>query len=308
VVVGIAWVAGWQSAPTAPDAPQAGSMALDALSARIARVESRPAPTASPSAAAPDPALAARLDALDKTVTALRSDLAAARTQSERATTAVAELKSAPPAAAPVNLAGINDRLGQIERAAAALKAETAQQSAKPADDRPLRRVVAASLLDGTVRQGEPYAAQLGAAKPLADNANALQPLEAFAASGLPTAAALSRELLAVLPKITAAPDAAPTTGTGFVDRLQAGAARLVRIQRTDAVAGDDRNAVVSRATAAALRNDVAAARREVNALAPADRGAVQAWIDKVDARDAALAASRQFAADAMAALNRPAP
>jgi hypothetical protein len=310
VVVGIAWFAGWQAAPTAPETPQAGSMALEALSARIARVESRPAPSAATNAAAaPDPALAARLETLEKSVTALRGDLAAARTQSERAAAAVAELKSAPPtAAAAVNLAPINDRLGQIERAAAALKAETAQQSARPADDRPLRRVVAASLLDGTVRQSEPYAAQLGAAKPLADDANALKPLEAFAASGLPTVATLSRELLAVLPKLTATADAAPTTGMGFVDRLQAGAARLVRIQRTDAVTGDDRNAIVSRATAAALRNDVALARREVGALQPADRGAVQAWIDKVDARDAALAASRQFAADAMAALNKPAP
>jgi hypothetical protein len=309
VVVGIAWFAGWQAAPTAPETPQAGSMALEALSARIARVESRPMPSpTSNAAAAPDPALVARLEALEKSVTALRSDLAAISTQSERAAAAVAELKSAPPTAAAVNLAPINERLGQIERAAAALKAEAAQQSAKPADDRPLRRVVAASLLDGTVRQSEPYAAQLGAAKPLADDANALKPLEAFAASGLPTVATLSRELLAVLPKLTAAPDAAPTTGMGFVDRLQAGAARLVRIQRTDAVTGDDRNAIVSRATAAALRNDVALARREVGALQPADRGAVQAWIDKVDARDAALVASRQFAADAMAALNKPAP
>ncbi|UZE49575.1 COG4223 family protein [Rhodopseudomonas sp. P2A-2r] len=310
VVVGIAWFAGWQATPSAPEAPQANSMALDALSARIARVESRPAPTASPgAAAAPDPALAARLDALEKSVTALRSDLAAISAQSERAAAAVADLKSAPPAAAPpVNLAPINDRLSKIERAATALRAEAAQQAAKPADDRPLRRVVAASLLDGTLRQSEPYAAQLGAAKPLAEDANALKPLDAFAASGLPTAAALSRELLAVLPKLTATPEPAPTTGTGFVDRLQAGAVRLLRIERTDAVAGDDRNAIVSRATAAALRNDVASARRELNALQPADRGAVQAWIDKVDARDAALAASRQFAADAMAALNKPAP
>jgi len=311
VVVGVAWFAGWQSVPAAPDVPQANSMALDALSARIARVEARPVPSpASGSAAAPDPALTNRLDALEKSLTTLRGDLAAARAQSERAAAAVNDLKSAPQAAAaaPVNLAPITDRLSQIERATTALRSEAAQQSAKPADDKPLRRVVAASLLDGSVRQGEPYAAQLAAAKPLAANADALQPLEAFAASGLPNAAALSRELLAMLPRLTAASDPSPTPGGGFVDRLQAGAARLVRIQRTDAVAGDDRNAIVSRATAAALRNDVASARREVNALQGADRSAVQPWIDKVDARDAALAASRQFAADAMAALDKPAP
>ena len=98
------------------------------------------------------------------------------------------------------------------------------------------------------------------------------------------------------------------TTGSGIVDRLQAGAARLVRIERTDAVAGNDRNAIVARVTAAALRNDIAEARRELKSLAPAERAAAQPGIDQADARDAALAASRQFAADALAAhsANRP--
>jgi hypothetical protein len=41
--------------------------------------------------------------------------------------------------------------------------------------------------------------------------------------------------------------------------------------------------------------------------LPAADRAAAQSWIDKADARDAALAASRQFEADAMAALAKPA-
>jgi hypothetical protein len=221
----------------------------------------------------------------------------------------VNDLKSVPrDSAAPVDLAPITERLAQVERAAGALKTEAAQQSAKPADDKPLRRVVAASLLDATVRQGEPYAAALAAAKPLAVDANALKPLDAFAASGVPNAAALSRDLLALLPKLAPAPDSAATTGTGIVDRLQAGAARLVRIERTDAVADDNRSAVASRAAAAARSNDIVEAKRELFTLAPADRVAVQLWIDKVDARDAALAASRQFAAEAMAALSKPAP
>jgi len=44
-----------------------------------------------------------------------------------------------------------------------------------------------------------------------------------------------------------------------------------------------------------------------LNTLAPADRAAAQGWLDKVAARDAALAASRQFAGDSMAALAKPA-
>ena len=128
-----------------------------------------------------------------------------------------------------------------------------------------------------------------------------------IATTGLPGAAALGRDLLALLPKLAPAEPAA-TTGTGIIDRLQAGAARLVRIERTDAVAGSDSGAIASRAAAAARRNDIAEAKRELMALPPADRTVVQPWLDRVDARDAALSASRQFAADAMAALSKPAP
>jgi hypothetical protein len=310
LVVGAAWLAGWPGSPASEPATQADTSAIDALTARVARVESRAAaPPAAPSSATPDPAITARLDTLEKSLASLRSDLAAAKSQSERAAAAVNDLKSVPrDAAAPVDLAPINERLAQVERAAGALKTEAAQQSAKPADDRPLRRVVAASLLDATVRQGEPYAAALTAAKPLAVDANALKPLDAFAATGVPNGAVLSRDLLALLPKLAPAPETAATTGTGIVDRLKAGAARLIRIERTDAVAGDNRSAVASRVAAAARRNDIVEAKRELSSLAPADRAAVQPWIDKVDARDAALAASRQFAADAMAALSKPAP
>ncbi|MET0722337.1 MAG: hypothetical protein ABWY64_16095 [Tardiphaga sp.] len=302
LLVGAATLAGWPG--TAAPEPQ-DTAALDALAARIAKVEARPAAPSS-GTASPDPAIATRLDALEKSVAALRSDLAAAKSQSAQAAAAVNDLKSAPQPAAAVDLSPITERLGQVERAAGALKTEAAQQSAKPADDVPLRRVVAASLLDASVRQGEPYAAALASAKPLATDANALKPLDGLATSGVPNAVALSRDLLALLPKL--APEPAATTGMGIVDRLQAGAARLIRIERTDAVAGDNRGAVASRAAAAARRNDIAEARRELMTLPAADRAVVQPWIDRVDARDAALAASRQFAADAMTALSKPAP
>ena len=131
------------------------------------------------------------------------------------------------------------------------------------------------------------------------------KPLEEFAATGVPNQFNLSRELLALVPKLSPPAEAGATTGSGLVERLQAGASKLVRIERTD-TSGTDRGNVVARVTAAALRNDVNEARRELMTLAPADRAAAQAWIDKADARDAALAASRQFAAEAMTALAKP--
>jgi hypothetical protein len=164
---------------------------------------------------------------------------------------------------------------------------------------------VAAALLDVSVRHGDPFAAPLAAAKSLAENTDALKPLERFAASGVPNPNAMCRELLEIVPKLTPPlPDNA-TTGSGIIERLQAGASKLVRIERTDA-AGTDRSSVVTRVTAAALRNDLTSAQRELKSLEPADRAAAQAWLDKTEARDAAFAASRKFADGAMAALAKP--
>lgn len=307
LVIAVAWLAGWPQAnpPAAPQVNSAvNSAAVDDLAARIASVESK---VGKPAAAAPDPAAAARAEALEKSLAALRSELATQRAQSEKLASAINEAKSTPrETTASVDLSAINERIAQIERAARAQSAEIAQGSNKPADDVPLRRIVAAALLDVLVRIGDPYPAALATAKSLAASPEALKPLDDFAASGVPNAASLSRELLTLVPKLSPPAAENATTGTGIVDRLQAGAAKLVRIERTDA-AGSDRGAVVARVTAAALRNDFSAARRELKTLAPADRAAAQAWLEKADARDAALAASRQFAAEAMAALAKPA-
>lgn len=303
LVIGVAWLMGWPGEVAAPAAPAVNSAVIDDLAARIAGVESR---TGKP--AAPDPAAAARADALEKSVAGLRDDLAGLRAQSEKLAAAVNDVKSAPhDAAAAPDLSAINERIAGLERAARAQSTVIAQESAKPADDVPLRRIVAAALLDVLVRVGDPYPAALTAAKSLAPNPDALKPLDGFATSGVPSAPVLSRELLALVPKLSPLAPENSTTRSSLVDRLQAGAAKLVRIERTDAV-GSDRGNVVARVTAAALRNDYKEARRELETLPSADRAAAQGWIEKADARDAALAVSRQFAAEAMTALARPAP
>jgi hypothetical protein len=311
LVLGVAWFLGWNAAwPLA--APPTDAAAIDGLAARLASVESKT--NAPPPAPMPDAAAAARVEQLEKSSASLRTELAAARARSEELAAVVNDIKSAPrESSPPPDLSAIDERLSQLERTTHAQGSEIAQdkqekQNAKPADDMLLRRVVAASLLDISVRQGDPYVAALAAAKSLTGDADALKPLDEFAASGLPTPAVLCRELLTLVPKLSPpAPENSAADQGSIVDRLQAGASRLVRIERTDAV-GNDRGAVVARVTAAALRNDAAEARRELNTLPSADRAAAQSWIDKVDARDAALAASRQFAADAITALAKPAP
>ncbi len=288
LVIAVGWMLGWPAVPAvAPAAPPASAAVIDDLATRLANIETKMG-----KASASDPAATGRVETLEKSLASLRAELVGVRAQSEKMAAAVNDLKSTPrEAAAAPDLTAINERLGQVERAVRAQ--EAAPEGGKPADDIPLRRVVAAVLLDVSVRQGDPYATSLAAAKSLAANPDALKPLDGFAATGVPHPAALSRELLVLVPKLS--PRAEENSGSSLVDRLQAGAAKLVRIERTDQ-AGNDRSAIVARATAAALRNDFAVARRELNTLPPADRTAAQPWLDKADARDAALAASRQFA------------
>jgi hypothetical protein len=310
LVMAVAWGVGWPGETAAPPvnpqanaSAQANAGAIDTLAARVSDLETR---TAKPQAPPTDPVLAARLEAVEKSLASLRAEVAGVRSQSEKLTADLNAVKSAPrEVVASPDIAAINERLGEIERATRAESAQIAQAANKPADDIALRRVVAASMLDASVRQGEPFPAALAAAKALAPDPQVLKPLDGFAATGVPNPASLSRELLTLVPKLSPPPPQNSTTGTGIIDRLQAGAAKLVRIERTDAV-GNDRGAIVARVTAAALRNDLSDARHELNSLAPGDRAAAQAWLDKANERDAALAASRQFAAEAMAALASP--
>src|SRR4051794_31190284 len=302
IVIAVGWMLGWPAVQAPPAAPQVTGATVEALSGRVAAVEAKAGKPAA------DPAMVARIDALEKSATSLRSEIANLRAQSDKTASVLNDATSAPRAAAP-DLAALNDRLAQLERASKTERAELAQQSekiadAKTMDDKPLRHVVAAALLDVAVRHGDAYESQLAAARSLAAKPDMLKPLDIFASSGIPTPVALSRELLNIVPKLSP-PAEAPASGTGIVERLQAGASKLVRIERTDGV-GNDRGAIVARVTAAALRNDFVEARRELKTLPEADRAPAQAWLDKADARDAALAASRKFADAAMADLVKP--
>lgn len=305
LVIALVWAVA-RPGETARVVADTDTRVIEMLSSRIGELEEQAAKPV-----APVPALTARFDALEKSLGQLRSELASAGARSDKLASELDAVKAAPPAAATTSaspdLSAIEGRLAEIERAVRAESENIAQAANKPADDIALRRLVVASLLDLSVRQNEPFKAALKAAKALAPDPIVLQPLEAFAASGLPNAANLCRELLTLVPKLEPPRPGNATTGTGIVDRLQAGAAKLVRIERTDA-SGSDRSAIVARVTAAAVRNDLAETRRELNSLTPADREPAQAWLDKAAERDAALAAARHFTTDAMAALAKPAP
>src|SRR5256885_4528085 len=74
LVIGVGWMLGWpaiQPAAVAP-APQLNAAAIDDLTARVAGLETK---TSKPVAPAPDPASAARIEALEKSLAALRGEL-----------------------------------------------------------------------------------------------------------------------------------------------------------------------------------------------------------------------------------------
>ncbi|MCV0385215.1 MULTISPECIES: hypothetical protein [unclassified Nitrobacter] len=329
IVAGGAWLAGLPPSPTVPSSePQVSQAEFGALANRVDRIE---AAAGKPAASSLDQAAAERIETLDKSaaslreeLTSLREELATVRGQSDRLAAALKDGTAVPrqdgetpsdvvPSdPAPSDLAALSARLAQtqqqVEQMTQTLTAEeTAKRGAAPADDGPLRLAVAATLLNVAVRQGQPYGDLLAVFRTLISEPDKLKPLEAFAESGVPSANVLSRELLAIVPKLEPAP--IKVSANDIVNRLQESAVRLVRIERLDAPpAGDSAGAVVARIKVAARHNDVAAARKELNTLPPTDRTTAEPWIAKVDARDAALATARQFASEAMAALAKPAP
>ena len=87
----------------------------------------------------------------------------------------------------------------------------------------------------------------------------------------------------------------------GFLERLEANAGKLVRIRPVDAPAGDDASAVLARIEIEAAHADIAGALVDLGKLDAAVRAPAQDWIAKAQARQAALAAARQLAAEATA-------
>jgi len=170
-----------------------------------------------------------------------------------------------------------------------------------------MRVAAIATLLRAAIERGDPFTSELAAAQALAANPTALAPLQAFAASGAPTAAVLARELLALAPSLLNEA-ATPARDAGFLERLQASAEKLVRVRPVDEAPGDDPAAVVARIEVRAAQADLAGALAELAKLPAPLRARAQGWIAKAQARTAAVEASQRFAADAVAVLGKPSP
>lgn len=262
--------------------PQAASQRWDELSARLAALEQglrrldelavRQGQAGSTAGGAPDATVTARLAAAEAGLAALAEHLSAVTRQLD-------------------------------ETAAAARNADHGKAATGRAaeGDRAARLALAAIALRTAVERGEPYAAELEALRPLVSDPAVLAPLEASAATGVPTATGLAREWKALAPGLLSA--AVPTSGSGILDWLRASAERLVRIRPVGEVAGDDPAAVVSRVEAKVGRDDVEGALADLAKLSTPVRAHAEAWRRKAQARAQALAASRRLADEALAAM-----
>jgi len=170
------------------------------------------------------------------------------------------------------------------------------------AADTPARLALSAAALRDAAMSGAPFPAELAQVISLGVAANALVALEPYVATGVPPQAVLAQELRFLMPAMLKISSAQTPTG-GFLERLQANAGNLVRIRPVDAPPSDDASALLARVEIDAARADIVAALADLAKLSEETRAPAQNWIGKAQARQTALAAARQLAADTAGAL-----
>lgn len=170
------------------------------------------------------------------------------------------------------------------------------------ANDEHARAALAADALRAVVERGAPYQAELAAVRSLGADPGATAALEPFATSGVPTAMTLAQALAMLTPDLAKTAGGAPASGS-FLGRLEDNARNLVRVTPVDAPPGDDPAAVIARLNFDAAHADIAAALADIAHLPQSAKTLAEPWVQKANARDAAIAAARRIATDALAAL-----
>ncbi len=320
------WMAGVfppQQTAAAPGAPGAKAASADEISSRLDKIQQAlQAPRADQALAARVAAAEAQTKSLGDSLAALnrRLDEVAAASQSALAqakTASAAAMDATKNAARPGveqsdidaldnRVAALDNRIAALESTIKSLSTEAAQRTPS-ADDRAARLTVAAEALRAAVDSGRPYQAELAVVQALGADQTAPAPLEPFAADGLPSAAALAHEFALLTPSLLQASGAAPRESS-FLGNLEAHAQKLVRITPIQAPTGDDPSSVIARINIDATRGEIAAAVAGIARLPESARAPAASWVKKAEAREAAIAASRRIAADALAAIGRPAP
>lgn len=294
-----------QSRPASPS-PNTG--ATDALAARIAKIEDSVGKiSAAPADDNAMKSLGVALAALSRRTDELAATTRAAQTRAEAAEKAAADLRSnvqdvsktAAAGASSADLTSLQQRLTALEEQSKTARAELAKATES---DKAARLALSAAAVRDAVLRGVPFAEELAQSKALGADEKALAPLWPFAASGVPNAKTLAKELTDLLPQMKKAVGT-PAAGGGFLERLQANAENLVRVRPADAPAGNDASAVLARIEQSAAQENIAAALADIGTLPEAARQVAANWVTRATARQKALDAARDFAAGTTRAL-----
>jgi hypothetical protein len=279
-----------------------------ALDRRIQELATRPA--VSPPSSQTD--LEARLAALEATrsspAPAPDSTLARIGALEQRLNEVLGrEAGAASPPADDSRAAADHQEIAALTARVAALEQRLNEVRSTTSSDQAVRLGLAAMALRMAVERGSPFSAELAAVSRLVDDPSGLAPLKAMAESGLPAPAALAQTLSKLTPAMLQAVGPQGQEG-GVLDRLEAGAERLVRIRRIDEPPGDDPAALIARADVKATHGDIAGALAEIDKLPDRIRAPASGWISAARARLAALDAARQLSTHALQALAPLAP
>lgn len=251
-------------------------------------------------------ALGLAVAGLNRRADEIAASALAARDEAGATTKSIGDIRKAisdaPQPAGRADLDALGKRLDMLEAAANAARQSSAQATSAGAA---VRLALAASALREAVNSGGGYAAELDAVKAAGGEAASVAALAPFAAKGLPSDAALAKDLLALVALMTKAAGIDKQATGGFFDKLQANAEKLVRVRPLEETAGADAGAVIARIEARAARNDVSGARTEIENLPAAARQVADGWLKSLAARDTARAAARTLAASAMRGLAR---
>jgi hypothetical protein len=293
-------------------APFATPQQFDVLTARIAELEKQVASAGSGLGAGGDgaaaKAAATRLDTLARQSAADHEALVALDRRVADAQKALADLSRAEPARVAdlekrmvAAASAVSDLRATLESAVKETRAALAAVAEPPAL-RATRLAVLMQALDAAVLRGTPYQNEIAATRALAPDAAALAPLDAFAATGLPSVDALAGEFAALAPKLADAV-AAPAGGNSLLAKFQANAEKLVRVRPSGDAAGDDAGAVIARMEARVRRGDLAGALAESPKLTGDAKALAEPWVKRAQARETARAVAAKLSASALAAV-----
>ncbi|MEJ1967991.1 MAG: mitofilin family membrane protein [Rhizomicrobium sp.] len=233
---------------------------LASLSARIGKLET-----------APDPQATARLDDLERRLSAMQSDIDLRVAALER---------NALGSDMPQRLATVTDAEAALEARVA--KMENTQPSVVA------RNAAAELALANLIRVSgtdQPFAAELQTFRVLLPNAPEAGELAPIALHGAPTQATLRDRFPAMAAK--ALEDENRAKATTWLGRLWANIGNLIVIRRTGERQGADSEAILARAGAALDKNDLDGALVQMKSLKGAARASASDWMHDALARQA---------------------